>query len=46
MITGVEEGRDDVSIPDSIVQGVETDFGKKIADGFRDFFHFDPPQNA
>ncbi|MGY9003802.1 MAG: cupin domain-containing protein [Rhodospirillales bacterium] len=44
VITGIDEGSNDVSVPDSIAQQAEKDFGKKIADGFRSFFHFDPPQ--
>jgi quercetin dioxygenase-like cupin family protein len=44
VITGVEEGRDDVSIPDSIGQQVERDFGKEIVEGFRGVFSFDPPR--
>ncbi len=45
VITGVEEGRDDVSIPDSIAQEVEKDYGNKISTAFREFFQFDPPQS-
>ena len=31
------EGRDDVSMPDSIAKNVERDFGKKVVDAFRLF---------
>ena len=44
VITGVDEGRDDVSMPDSIAQQVGKDFGKKIVDAFRSVFSFDPPR--
>jgi quercetin dioxygenase-like cupin family protein len=43
VITGTGESRDDVSVPDSIAQEVETKFGKKIIDAFRTIFRFDPP---
>lgn len=46
VITGLEEGRDDVSMPDSIAQRVKKDFGDKIVDAFRSVFSFDPPQKA
>lgn len=45
VITGIKEGSDDVSVPDSIAQQAEKDFGKKIAEGFRSFFHFDLPSS-
>ncbi|MDG2034374.1 MAG: cupin domain-containing protein [Rhodospirillales bacterium] len=43
VITGAGEGRDDVSMPDSIAKKVEKDFGKKVVDAFRSVFSFDPP---
>ena len=46
VITGAGEGRDDVSIPDSIAQKVEKEFGKKIVDAFRSIFSFDPPSSS
>jgi quercetin dioxygenase-like cupin family protein len=46
VITGAGEGRDDVSIPDSIAQKVEKDFSKKIVDAFRSIFNFDPPSSS
>ena len=46
VITGTGEGRDDVSIPDSIAQKVEKEFGKKIVDAFRSIFSFDPPSSS
>ena len=42
VITGTGEGRDDVSMPDSIAQTVEKDFGKNVVDAFRSVFSFDP----
>ena len=44
VITGVDEGRDDVSMPDSIAQRVGKDFGKEIVDAFRSVFSFDAPR--
>jgi quercetin dioxygenase-like cupin family protein len=45
VITGASEGRDDVSMPDSIAKKVEKDFGKKVVDAFRSVFSFDPPRS-
>ena len=42
VITGVAEGRDDVSMPDSIAQEVRRDYGEKVVDAFRSVFSFDP----
>lgn len=44
VITGVEEGRDDVSMPDSIAQEAGEKFGAKVVDAFRNMFSFDPPR--
>ena len=44
VITGAGEGRDDVSMPDSIAKKVEKDFGKRVVDAFRSVFSFDPPK--
>ncbi len=44
VITGVEEGRDDVSMPDSIAQEAGRNFGPKVADAFLSMFSFDPPR--
>lgn len=44
VITGVEEGRDDVSMPDSIAQEAGQNFGPKVVDAFRSMFSFDPPR--
>ncbi len=44
VITGVEEGRDDVSMPDSIAQEARQNFGAKVVDAFRAIFSFDPPR--
>ena len=40
------EGRDDVSMPDSIAKKVEKDFGTKVVDAFRSVFSFDPPNSS
>ena len=44
VITGVEEGRDDVSMPDSIAVEAGQKFGAKVVDAFRSIFSFDPPR--
>ncbi|MCH8183617.1 MAG: cupin domain-containing protein [Proteobacteria bacterium] len=44
VITGVEEGRDDVSMPDSIAVEAGQNFGAKVVDAFRSIFSFDPPR--
>ena len=46
VITGVEEGRDDVSAPDSVIREVEKEFGDKVANAFREIVTFDPPSTA
>mgnify|MGYP006091304933 FL=1 len=46
VITGAGQGRDDVSMPDSIAKKVEKDFGKKVVDAFRSVFSFDPPNST
>ncbi len=43
VITGLSEGRDDVSIPDSIAQQVRGQYGAPVLDAFRKVFRFDPP---
>lgn len=43
VITGLGEGRDDVSVPDSIAQQVMREHGEKVAQAFRGLFSFDPP---
>ena len=43
VITGLEDGRDDVSAPDSVIQDVEKRFGDKVATAFREIATFDPP---
>ena len=44
VITGVEEGRDDVSVPYSIEERALRDYGDKVVDAFRAVFPFDPPE--
>ena len=44
VITGDGDNRDDVSMPDSIAQSVEKDFGPEIVEAFRSVFSFDPPR--
>ena len=44
VITGVDEGRDDVSMPDTIAQQVGKDYGEEIVDAFRSVFSLDSPR--
>ena len=46
VITGVEEGRDDVSAPDAVIRDIEKRFGDKVANAFREINTFDPPATA
>jgi quercetin dioxygenase-like cupin family protein len=46
VITGVSEGRDDVSMPDSIAQQVRREHGEDVLTAFARVFHFDPPRSA
>ena len=46
VITGLEEGREDVSVPESVAQDVTERFGEKAADAFRNILTFDLPQQA
>jgi quercetin dioxygenase-like cupin family protein len=43
VITGVEEGRDDVSMPDSVAQQVRREHGGDVLAAFKRVFTFDPP---
>ena len=43
VLTGLDEGRDDVSMPDSIAQQVSSEHGDKVLDAMRAVFSFDPP---
>ena len=43
VITGVEEGRDDVSMPDSVAQQVRREHGGEVLSAFKRVFSFDPP---
>ncbi|MCZ6763849.1 MAG: cupin domain-containing protein [Alphaproteobacteria bacterium] len=43
VVTGIGEGRDDVSVPDSVKQQVLRDYGKDVANAFGDLVAFDPP---
>ena len=45
VVTGIGEGRDDVSVPDSVKQEVLRDYGKDVANAFGDLVAFDPPHN-
>lgn len=45
VITGVEEGRDDVSIPDSVAKQVQTEHGADVLASFRRVFTFDPARS-
>ena len=44
VITGVEEGRDDVSMPYSVEEQTRSEYGDEIVEAFRSIFNFDPPQ--
>lgn len=46
VVTGIENGSDDVSVPDSVGKDVEARFGKETAEAFRKVAAFDPPQEA
>lgn len=43
VITGITEGRDDVSMPDSIAQQVRREHGEEVLEKFKKVFYFDPP---
>jgi hypothetical protein len=43
VITGLAEGRDDVSIPHSIAERIEREHGAKVLAAFKKVFAFDPP---
>ena len=42
VITGVDEGRDDVSIPESVARQVQREHGADVLASFRKVFRFDP----
>jgi quercetin dioxygenase-like cupin family protein len=44
VITGIDENRDDVSMPNSVADQLRREYGEKVVDGFRSLFHFDPPR--
>ncbi len=46
VITGLGDSGDDVSIPNSIADEVERDYGEKVVDAFRSVFSFDPPPSG
>ena len=46
VITGLVEGRDDVSVANSVAEEVESRFGNKVLNAFGDLFTFDSPQKA
>ena len=43
VITGISEGRDDVSMPDSVARQVRGEHGDGVLEAFRKVFRFDPP---
>jgi len=43
VITGIAEGRDDVSMPDSVARQVRAEHGEPVLEKFRKVFRFDPP---
>ena len=46
VITGLADGRDDASVPDSVAQQLRGEYGDGVVDAFRKLFSFDPPRNA
>ena len=46
VVTGMSEGSDDVSVPDSVARDVEKRFGADVANAFRGVAAFDPPTAA
>jgi quercetin dioxygenase-like cupin family protein len=44
VITGVDEGRDDVSMPDTVAQQVRREHSDEVLDSFKRVFRFDPPR--
>lgn len=46
VITGLAEGRDDVSMPHSIAERIEREHGAKVLGAIRNVFTFDPPRKA
>ena len=43
VITGISEGRDDVSMPDTVAREVRDGHGLAVLEAFKKVFHFDPP---
>ena len=43
VITGISQGRDDVSMPDSVAREVRDGHGEAVLDAFRKVFRFDSP---
>ena len=43
VITGISEGRDDVSMPDSVAREVRDGHGEAVLDAFKKVFRFDLP---
>ena len=43
VITGISEGRDDVSMPDSVAREVQGGHGMAVLEAFKKVFRFDPP---
>jgi quercetin dioxygenase-like cupin family protein len=44
VLTGLNDGRDDVSMPHSVAARVEREHGAKVREAFGRVFHFDPPR--
>jgi quercetin dioxygenase-like cupin family protein len=44
VITGLTDGRDDASVPDSVKQQLRGDYGDDVVNAFAKLFTFDPPQ--
>jgi quercetin dioxygenase-like cupin family protein len=43
VITGLADGRDDASVPDSVKQALRGEYGDKVVQAFEKLFAFDPP---
>ena len=43
VITGLADGRDDASVPDSVKQQLRGEYGDQVVDAFAKLFTFDPP---
>ena len=42
VISGIQEGQDDVSVPQSVADELQRDYGAKVVDAFKTILRFDP----